>query len=476
MSGLLQQLGEIVAPTGIVTDSCDLQRFEVDGRAASGHAMAALCPSTMDELRSVVRTCFRAGVRLVVQGSNTGLVGAGVPDSSSGMVVLSLSKFKGGLDVDAANRSVTASAGILLSELNEASGKAGLYFPVDLGADPSVGGMVAANTGGARFISFGDVRRNVLGLEVVLFDEHATVLNLGGPLWKNNSAMDMKHLFIGTSGALGIVTKATFALQVSLTHRLTVMLALADDRCMLDLLARAEATFGPNLTAFEGISGAALDTTLREMPRLRNPFSGSAPVYAVLMELTCGALADEERLETVLFEMIEPLFNTSSAKVLDAVVDRSDNLWAIRHAIPEALRRSGRIISHDIALRRGDVVRFRERAAALVTDQWPQLQLCDFGHIGDGGLHFNFVVPPTAKNLPATISDDVRRCIFDLVVKEFGGSFSAEHGVGPSNMQFYNRYIDPNVRRLSGDLQKLISPSPIGRVDFAGNERIGQHV
>ena len=196
----------------------------------------------------------------------------------------------------------------------------------------------------------------------------------------------------------------------------------------------------------------------------------------MLIELTAGALADADRLEAGLFEMIEPLLDPASGVITDAVIDRGEGLWNIRHAIPEALRRSGRVIACDIALRRGDLVRFRASAESVIAARWPQLKLCDFGHIGDGGLHFNFVWPPKLGPLPPTVADDVRRCVFDLVVEEFGGSFSAEHGIGPGNMQFYNRYIDPETRQLSGNLQKLISPVPIGRVDFFGHEKGSQYV
>jgi FAD/FMN-containing dehydrogenase len=220
------------------------------------------------------------------------------------------------------------------------------------------------------------------------------------------------------------------------------------------------------LTAFEGISKAALTAALDHVPRLRDPFPGARPDYAVLVELSASAAFDEDLLEDRLATALEPWLDSGS--VLDASIDRRGDLWAIRHAVPEGLRASGRVVACDIALRRGDVMQFRADLKARLHAIAPQLVLHDFGHIGDGGLHFNLVWPSAAGAFDAALADRVRGIIFDAVVTEYGGSFSAEHGIGPANAAAYTRLVAPEVRALAGRVQRLVAPAPIGRVDFEG--------
>jgi FAD/FMN-containing dehydrogenase len=465
MSGsLIETLAGIVGNANLLTDQSDLSGYASDGRGAAGVAAAVVRPAAVAEVAGIVRAAVAAGARLVPQGARTGLVAAGIAGAGGGEIVLSLDRLRRAPIIDPVNRTAEADAGVLLSTLNVAACAHGLFFPIDLGADPSVGGMIAANTGGARFLRYGDVRRNLLGVEVVTAEPEPRVLTLGGAVWKNNSGLDLKQLFVGSSGSLGVVTRATLALSSKPAVAVTAILALAEPETATALLCALEDRFGTLLTGFEGISGAALAAALAHTPRLRDPFAGTRPEYAVLVEISAGGAIEAEILEERLGDALMPWLN--SGAMLDAAIDQGTNLWAIRHAVPEGLRAAGKVVACDIALRRGDVMRFRRDLATRLVAIAPQLVLHDFGHIGDGGLHYNLVWPHKAGPFDPIIAEAARGAVFTAAVEEFGGSFSAEHGIGPANAHWYRLLVPEQDRALAGALQRLVAPYPIGRVDF----------
>jgi FAD/FMN-containing dehydrogenase len=414
-----------------------------------------------------MRAAAADGVRLVPQGARTGLVGAGLAD---GDVILSLERMNRAPEIDPVNRTAEVDAGVLLSTLNAAAGEHGLFFPIDLGADPSIGGMIATNTGGARLLRYGDVRRNLLSLEVVLADGEGSVVQLGRALWKDNSGLDLKQLWTGGSGALGVVTRATLALQPKPVAQVTAMLALDRPEVAVDVLGSLEADLGALLTAFEGMSRAALAAAFAHVPRLRMPFTGGVPAYAVLVELSAGAAFSEDILEEALATSLAPWIEGADPSIRDIAVDRRDGLWAIRHAIPEGLRAMGKVIGCDIALRRGEVMRFRTDVAARLAAAAPGFHLHDFGHIGDGGLHFNLVWPREAGRFDPEAGERARAIVFEAAVRDYGGSFSAEHGLGPVNAAYYQQLVPAAERRLAGRIQQLVAPQRVGRVDFGMEE------
>jgi len=464
---LLEQFAAIVGSSQVLTGP-DTARYVIDGRGAGGATLAVVRPATTEQVSAVVRACAEAQVRLIPQGARTGLVGAGLPDDTGTAVVLSLERLNAILEIDAVNRSATVEAGALLSKLNERAGRHGLFFPIDLGADPSIGGMVAANTGGARLIRYGDVRRNLLALEVVLADVQGTVVRLGAPLWKNNAGLDLKQLWVGSSGSLGVVTGATVALQPLPGAAVAALLAFENTRAVTDVLMAMEQAFGPMLSAFEGMSGAAIEAAIKHVPRVQNPLS-SVPPFAVLLEVSAGAAFGTDVLEERVASVLEPFLGAADA-VVDAVIDRNGGLWTLRHSIPEGLRASGRVVACDIALRRSDVMEFREDMRTTLAAECPGLIGHDFGHIGDGGLHFNLVWPHGSGEMPAGLGERARELIFSCVVQEYGGSFSAEHGIGPRNADWYSRFVPAPDRRLAGRVQRMLAPEQIGRVDFRGHD------
>lgn len=461
---LARALRDAVGPAHLLTDPGDLAGYASDGRSVTGQPLGVVRPASAQEVAAVLRAAHAAGVRVVPQGARTGLVAAGIPGADADLLVLNLDRLARAPAIDPVNRTAEVDAGLRLSALNAAALPHGLSFPIDLGADPSIGGMIGANTGGARLLRYGDVRRNLLALEVVTSEAEPRVLQLGAPLWKNNTGIDLKQLLVGSSGALGVVTRAALALSPLAPTRVTAMLALDRDETAVELLLALEASFGTLLTAFEGISAPALDAALTHVPRLRDPFAGQRPAYAVLVELSAGAAFDVEWLEERLGDTLAPWMERGT--VADAMLDRRDDLWAIRHAVPEGLRASGKVVACDIALRRGDVMRFRRDVAARVQAIAPQLRLHDFGHVGDGGLHFNLVWPPEAGPFDPAVAEAARATVFRAVVEEYGGSFSAEHGIGPSNAAWYTELVPEPVRSLSGAVQRLLAPVPVGRVDF----------
>lgn len=469
-SALFDRLGAIVGRAHILCERADLVPYNADGRQDGGEAVAVVRPESTAEVSALMRLAGAEGLTLVPQGGRTGLVGAGLAAKGAGHIVLSLDRLARPPVLDPHNRTVEVDAGVRLSTLNDAAAAHGLVFPIDLGADPSIGGMVATNTGGARLLRYGDVRRNLLAAQLVLADGDGTIVELGRALWKDNSGLDLKQLFIGGAGSLGIVTRATLALQPRPTTVICAMLALRVPDVAIDILMRLEATFGTLLTAFEGMSGGALTAAFAHVPHLRNPFPGAVPGYAVLLELSAGPFVDEAALEEALGAALAPVMEGDAAPVYDAAIDRGGALWAIRHAIPEGLRASGKVIGCDIALRRGDVMRFRAELTRQLAELAPHLVLHDFGHVGDGGLHFNLVWPKAAGPYDPALAEQARALVFKAAVEDYGGSFSAEHGVGPVNQAYYKRFVPDAERRLAGAVQALLAPRPLGRVNFGSGE------
>ena len=464
---VIEQLRAVVGTAHLLTDRADLVARENDGRGAAGRALALARPGSADEVARLIAIAARAGLHVVPQGARTGLVAGGTADDSGAMLLLSLERLVRPLEIDPINRTARVGAGVSLSQLNAAAAEHGLFFPIDLGADPTVGGMIAANTGGARFLRYGDVRRNLLSVELVTSGPDATVHRFGRDCWKQNDGVDLKQLAVGTGGGMGIVTAATLALQPRPAHAVTALLALRDAMAIDRLLVAFERDWGMLLTAFEGLSPAAYEAALHHVPRLRRPFAADdGHCYFVLIELAAGAAFDEAMLEDALATGIAPFLDGADAPVADVAVDRHDGLWALRHAVPEGLRATGSVVGCDIALPRGDVAAFRQAMTLEMAHDHPGLIVCDFGHVGDGGLHFNMVWPHDAGPIPAGLADLARMQVLSAAVERHGGSFSAEHGVGPRNIAAYRLFTPVADQRLAGQVQSLFAPVPIGRVAF----------
>lgn len=447
----LAELAATLPPAALLGPGEDLARYETGARYGDGRAAFVLRPGSTDEVSRALRTCARHGVGLIPQGANTGLVGASTPDAGGGQAVLSLDRMARRIEVNRGNRSVAADAGVRLSALNAALAAEGLWFPIDLGADPALGGMVATNTGGTRCLRYGDVRRNLLGLEAVLWD--GTVLDLGRSLRKNNTGLDLRQLFVGTAGRFGIVTGVVLEAQPLPAATTAALVVPADAARTLDILIALEDAFGPQLTAFEGLSAEAVTMALGEARGLRAPFPGAAPPpYMLLVEVSSWARTETggAELRDRLDRAMETLFE--DGLVVDAVLHDEGAFWAIRHHVSDSLNAYGRVIAMDLALPRDRFVAFREEARATVRAMAPEVIVADFGHVGDGATHFNMVWP-TALAYDAGAAEALRLAVCDLAVAA-GGSFSAEHGIGPFNRHLRDRYLPEAVLGLE---ERLVS-------------------
>lgn len=466
---VIRDLTELLGPGGVLNPSPDTQRYERGHRYGAGRALAIVRPATVADLTSVVRYCFAHELRIIPQGANTGLVGGSTPDESGGELVVSLERLRGVETVDVHNRTACARAGTRLSELNNAVSVHELFYPIDLGSDPSLGGMVATNTGGSRLLRYGDVQRNLLGLEVVLADADGTVLTDLQGLRKDNSGLDLKQLFVGTSGSFGIISRVQVELHRVPRQAAAALVIPTCHAAVPELLTVLEREAGEFLGAFEGMSANAMQAALAHNRRLRNPFSSAElPAYAVLVELISTLRPDQLNLSELLTMLLGRSMEAREPLVKDACLGRPEDFWALRHSISDGLRAAGAVVGFDISVPRSRLPDLRAELVTFITEQYPHLRIYDFGHCGDGGDHFNLVWPTSAGQYDASVVETVRELIYDRVVRKYGGSFSAEHGVGPHNMAHYKLYVSPAERLLAGRLKRLCDPKGLlGRVDFS---------
>lgn len=468
---LKSYLQGIVGEKGLI-DGADTQAYERGARYGNGQALMVVRPSTVEEVSEVVKLCVERGIHLVAQGANTGLVGSGTPDETGTQLVLSLTRLRSTLIIDAVNRTVVADAGFLLQELNDRLAEHDLILPIDLGANPSLGGMVATNTGGSRLIRYGDVRHNLMSIEVVLFEPAGEIVCFGSNLRKDNTGYDLKQLFVGTSGVNGIITKVSFEVHRKPKQSATALVVPTSEQAVIELLEAVESCFGDFLSAFEGISGNALKAAIDHVPSLRNPFSPEpTPDFAVLIELESNI--DQKYAKFNLQDMLNAFLEDKFESIIEnAVVGDGEELWKLRHSISEGARSIGKTIAFDISVPRSSLMGFRTAALQLISRDFDYLHAVDFGHIADGGLHFNIIWPTdAARPYDTEVVAQVRDAIY-AIVHDCGGSFSAEHGVGPHNIAYYKKYTSASMTRLSGQIKSLLDPAGLcGTVDFSARAK-----
>ena len=452
-------LRAMLGEDAVLTDPDDLVRYESGWRYGKGKALLAARPGTTAEVSRLLAYCHEQGLRVMPQGANTGLVGASNPDASGQMLVLSLERLNKRLEIDPINRTAVVDGGVLLSALNQALLPHGLMFPIDLGADPSIGGMVATNTGGTRLLKYGDVRHNLQGLEVVLAD--GTVVDTLNRLRKNNTGLDFKQLHVGTSGVYGVITGAVLQVVPMPRQQATALVGCASGAAVLALLQALERDLADVFTAFEVISANALNPVFRHHADIRNPYGAShPPAYTVLVELSSTLPESALDLPDVLEERLGAILEGEGGEgISDVFMGKPEDFWAIRHHISESLRTEGKVLAFDISVPRSRMADFTEAAAALLTKDYPFVQACDFGHWGDGGTHLNLVWDESQAPIPAEqLVPELQTLIYQLAVLSFDGSYSAEHGVGPHNQRFYDAYTPDSVRRLSGAIKDHFDP------------------
>ncbi len=442
-------------------------RYLEPARYGRGSALAVVRPATEDQVAALLALAAGCDVRLIPQGAHTGLVQGATPQDADRDVVLSTDRLRGTFEIDALDATLRVSAGFRLGEINARLREHDLHFPIDLSADPSIGGMVATNTGGTRMMRYGDVRANTLGLTVALAHPAGELLRFDPPLQKNNAAVDAKHLFIGSGGAFGIVTQAVLKLHRLPRQRAVAMVALRSIATLWPFYEAAVAAFGDAISAFEGISGVALDLALRHAPGVRAPFASGPPDHAVLMELSSAFGPDDLGLEPALARFLEGEMETG--RIVDAVVGNGEALWDIRHRLGEGLRAHGDVMGFDLSFPRRAYAGFAAESRTWLAGWCAAIQVADFGHLGDGGVHFNLVWPRGQLNSGQTT--ELRARLYELVAQH-GGCFSAEHGVGPHVQSAYDAHTEPNQLALATRLVAALAPrGELGTVRYAAGMR-----
>ncbi|MCF8197784.1 MAG: FAD-binding oxidoreductase [Sulfuritalea sp.] len=454
MSELITELRGLLGERNVLTTDDDIAPYCTDWRRRySGNPLCVAIPGNTDEVANLVRACAAAGVAIVPQGGNTGLCGGATP--VGGEVVISLRRMNRIRAIDADNNSITVEAGCTLYAVQEAAKAADRLFPLSLAAEGSatLGGNLSTNAGGVQVLRYGNARELTLGLEVVLAD---------GSIWsglralrKDNTGYDLKHLFIGAEGTLGLITAATLKLFSRPRIYATAWVAVPDPAAAVSLLGRLRDVAGDNVTAFEIVGRPALDLVLRHIPNSRDPLAGQ-PEWQVLIELSGSrddlAFTLEQALDGAIADEL----------VSDAVVAASEAqttaLWALRENISEAQRVEGVSIKHDIAVPVSRIAEFIARADAALRQQFPQVRIVCFGHIGDGNLHYNQSRPDALSNAEfIEQTEAVNRTVHDLV-HQLDGSISAEHGLGQLKREEVLRYKSAIEMDLMRAVKSALDP------------------
>lgn len=453
---LIENLTAIVGDGAIKTDPADIEPHITEWRGLwRGEAAAVVQPRDTAEVAAVLRFCNEQRIGVVPQGGNTSLCGGSIPDSTGTQVVLSLSRLNRIRTVDPDDFSMVAESGCVLASLQEAAAKVGRLFPLSLGAEGScqIGGNLSTNAGGINVVRYGTARDQVLGLEVVLAD--GRILDGLRTLRKNTAGYDLKHLFIGSEGTLGVITAASLKMYPETGQTFTAFLGLPDAKVAVPLLAHLREALADGVQAFELISGLAFDFVLRHIDGARNPFDAPQPWY-VLVEAAAEA---ESRLEDALMRVHgEGLIN-------DAVVAKSEAeaeaLWRMRHSISTAEKAEGPILKHDISVPVVRIPDFLDLSREDIETNWPETRLVAFGHVGDGNLHYNVALPATWSE--ARQSDAAAAISHRLYeqVQSLGGSFSAEHGVGRAKRDALREFASPVAFDLMQDLKSVLDPNGI---------------
>jgi FAD/FMN-containing dehydrogenase len=439
-SAILERMAGIVGAKNVVTDADAMVPYLKEWRDLfRGKAQAILRPGSTAEVAEIVKLAAETGATLVPQGGNTGLVGGQIPVAEGREIILSLQRLDKIRAVDAQGDTMTVEAGVTLQRAQEAAEAAGRLFPLSLASEGTctIGGNLATNAGGTAVLAYGNARELCMGLEVVLAD--GRIWNGLRQLRKDNTGYDLKNLFIGAEGTLGIITAAVLKLFPLPAARATAFLAVPDPEAALTLLNAAKAGAGGTLTTFELMPRIGLDFVLRHAAGTRDPLSEPSPWY-VLMEVSAQSPAGlDEAVETFLGEALENGLVTDAA--LAGSLEQRASFWKLREALSEVQRFEGGSIKHDISVPLHAAPEFLARAVAKVEEMVPGCRPVPFGHLGDGNIHFN-VSQPIGADKEAFIGrwDEINSAVH-AIVAELHGSISAEHGIGR-----LKRYLLPGVK------------------------------
>lgn len=453
---LVQHLRDLLGPGGLIEDPADLAPRLVDMRGRyRGATPFALRPASVAPLSRAMAVLYEAGIPMVPQGGNTGLVGGATPDEDGEEVLILTDRLQAIRAVDPAGDTITVEAGCTLAQVQAAAAEADRLYPVSLASEGTctIGGNLATNAGGIHVLRYGNTREQVLGLEVVLPD---------GRLWdglralrKDNTGYDLKHLFIGAEGTLGVVTAACLRLWQRPRTQGVAFAALPDVTAAITLLGRLRAAAGESLTAFELMPEIGVGFVLEHLPGARRPLETVAPWY-VLTEIGGQDAGQQALLETVLAGAIE------DGLVLDATIAASQAqaqaLWHLREDMSDAQKPQGASLKHDISIPVQRIDAFVDKASAAIATHDPGVRIVCFGHLGDGNLHFNLSQPVGIQ--PAVFmarTEEFARIVHDLT-HDFGGSISAEHGLGRLKVEEITHYHSTVELDLKRRIKQAFDP------------------
>jgi len=471
MSALLDSLRQICGAEHVLTHddpSTNLSAWEHDWRKrVFGKALAVVRPASTAEVAAVVKACANSFTSIVPQGGNTGLVAGSVPDASGQQIVLSLQRMNAVRALDPDNLTMTVEAGCILQNLQDTAEKAGFLFPLSLAAEGSctIGGNLGTNAGGTQVVRYGNTRELCLGLEVVT--AHGEVWHGLTGLRKDNTGYDLRHLMIGSEGTLGVITAATMKLYPLPAAQLTAWAAVPSMEAAVQLLGLAHQHVGAGLTGFEVMGQFALSLADKYFPKLRVPLYKETP-WCVLLENSDHESEAHARSQ---FERLLEVAMTAGC-VSDAVVAESiaqaKGLWQIRENITSAQAQEGLNIKHDISIPISSIPAFVAATDALLLREMPGVRLVNFGHLGDGNLHYNVQAPEGVDDqiFVREHEDKVNDLVFESVSR-FKGSISAEHGVGSMKVDKLPHYKDPVALAMMRSIKQSLDPHNImnpGRV------------
>jgi FAD/FMN-containing dehydrogenase len=457
-AGTLTRLKAAAGPHGWSDDPQEIAPHLEEWRSKyKGHSPLLLKPATTAEVSAILAICNETKTAIVPQGGNTGLVGGQIP--FGGEVLLSLERMNKVRHADAQANTLTVEAGVILANVQRAADEIDRLFPLSLASEGSctIGGNLSTNAGGVNVLRYGNARELVLGLEVVLAD--GRVLEMTRGLRKDNTGYDLKQMFLGAEGTLGIITAAVLKLFPKPTQRATAFAALPDPAAALKVLSRLQSDTGGMISAFELLSRSGLELVLAHIPQTKDPLSAPSPWYVLIEATGAGTFNLEETLRVALSGAVE------AEEITDAAIANSDAqakaLWRPRESMSEAQKREGASIKHDISLPLARIPAFVDVAIAAVTKAMPGVRPVPFGHLGDGNLHFNFSFPKGGDQ-DAFVArwEEIARIVHDLV-NQYGGSISAEHGVGVMKRDEIVRYKSAAEIETMRALKRTFDPKNI---------------
>jgi FAD/FMN-containing dehydrogenase len=457
VDGALERIAAVVGPAGIVAQDAAAAMLVDERRLYRGAALAVVRPASTAEVAAVIAICREARLAVVPQGGNTGYCGGATPFDARGEILLSLARLNRIREIDEVGFTLTAEAGVVLAAAQAAARERGLLFPLSMGSEGSaqIGGALSTNAGGLAVLRYGTARELVLGLEAVL--PSGEVLGDLGGLRKDNTGYDLKSLFLGAEGTLGVITAAVLKLFPEPRSRETAWLAVPNIAAACRLLARARRESGDRVVAAEYVSRPSFELVLRHVEGARDPLAAAHGHY-LLLELASAEDASELRAiaERLLAAGLEA-GEIEDGALAESEAQRAD-FWRLRERVPEAERREGGALKHDVSVRIARLPDLLARVEPALRALAPH-RVSVFGHIGDGNLHVN-LLPPAGQTLEAFRASGGERltaCVHD-VAAALGGSFSAEHGVGVLKVGELERYESPAALALMRTLKRALDP------------------